>query len=173
MQTQNEKILYKTIPKTIIYTFFSILLLCGITLFLFHTSLEIQHILLMTLPLFFVFIRCFDSLTISHECIIFKVLFSTKSVHLQDFYHPPFLEINPYTLKKYEWQRKLLKQNFQTFWLNKSVISFPHSSEVADEKTLQNIRLSLFSKQQAQDIIAVLEQHWQLSPIIQEPSQHS
>lgn len=172
MQTQNEKILYKTTPKTSIYTFFSILLIYGWAFFLFHTSLKIQHILLMTLPLFFVFIRCFDSLTISHERIIVKVLFSTKSVQLQDLHHPPLLEINPYTFKKYEWQRKLLKQNFQTFWLKKSVISFPHSTKITAEKTLQNIRLSLFSKQQAQDIIAVLEQYWQLSPTIQTPTQH-
>ena len=70
-------------------------------------------------------------------------------------------------LKKYEWQRKLLGQNFKKFWYYRTNIYF---SQDENRHKLSQLRLSLFSKKQTDKILAILTQTWNLDSNIKQPN---
>jgi len=70
-------------------------------------------------------------------------------------------------LKKYEWQRKLLGQNFKKFWYYRTNIYF---SQDENRHRLSQLRLSLFSKKQTDKILVMLlTQAWNLDSNIKQP----
>lgn len=75
----------------------------------------------------------------------------------------PYLIIDPYVFKKYEWQRKLLGQDFKKFWHYRSNIYFTQDE---NRHRLSQLRLSLFSKKQVDQILVNLTQTWNLDPNI-------
>ncbi|MEG0347437.1 MAG: hypothetical protein RR605_05220, partial [Acinetobacter sp.] len=75
--------------------------------------------------------------------------------------------ISPYLFKASEWQRKLLKEEFMTFWKYQTSIQF---SEKSDKKILHQLQLSLFSKKQTDKILAILTQTWNLDSNIKQPN---
>ncbi|MFW1857852.1 hypothetical protein [Acinetobacter defluvii] len=171
MQLQhNEFLLYKTTPIMTISTCIQILFFLGFFIFFFYSSIKIKHILFIIPMIIFCLIRCLDALIITNKRIILRILLSKKSINIESLQKNPTLEIDFYTLKKYEWQRKLLKQDIQSFWLNKATIQFKTLNNPTKTDTLKSIRLSLFSKRQINKIIQILKETSNLNSTIKFPN---
>ena len=166
MQLQNnEKILYKTKPINSIYLFFLCITLCVYVLFVL--PLQSKHFIMLAIFCLLSFFRFFDSIVITNQRIISHLFLRKRTVQLSTLQQPPFLTIDPKKFRQYEWQRKLLKKNFQDFWFYKTDIYFKHLISAVDPNPLERIPLSLFSKKQKDRIIQTLAQSWQLDPTIE------
>ena len=166
MQLQNnEKILYKTKPINSIYLFFLCITLCVYVLFVL--PLQSKHFIMLAIFCLLSFFRFFDSIVITNQRIISHLFLRQRTIQLSTLQQPPFLTIDPKKFRQYEWQRKLLKQNFQDFWFYKTDIYFKHLISAVDPNPLERIPLSLFSKKQKDRIIQTLAQSWQLNPTIE------
>ena len=166
MQLQNnEKILYKTKPINSIYLFFLCITLCVYVLFVL--PLQSKHFIMLAIFCLLSFFRFFDSIVITNQRIISHLFLRQRTIQLSTLQQPPFLTIDPKKFRQYEWQRKLLKQNFQDFWFYKTDIYFKKLISAVDPNPLERIPLSLFSKKQKDRIIQTLAQSWQLDPTIE------
>ena len=166
MQLQNnEKILYKTKPINSIYLFV-LCMVIGIYAF-FALPLQSKHFIMFGIFCLLSFFRFFDSIIITNQRIISHLFLRQRTVQLSTLQQPPFLTIDPKKFRQYEWQRKLLKQNFQDFWFYKTDIYFKKLISAVDPNPLERIPLSLFSKKQKDRIIQTLAQSWQLDPTIE------
>ena len=166
MQLQNnEKILYKTKPINSIYLFFLCITLCVYVLFVL--PLQSKHFIMLAIFCLLSFFRFFDSIVITNQRIISHLFLRQRTIQLSTLQQPPFLTIDPKKFRQYEWQRKLLKKNFQDFWFYKTDIYFKHLISAVDPNPLERIPLSIFSKKQKDRIIQTLAQSWQLNPTIE------
>lgn len=174
---KDEVILFQAIPfKSLL----DVVLIIGvITLISLMVSLialmtkDIRYVILLFLNLIVILAKCFDKIIITNQRITLRTLLINRTVYLLELKEVPYITIDPYTFKKYEWQRKLLRQDFQKFWKNKSLISFSSTHAIEKisffNKALQQLRLDLFSKSQSDKIIEVLENSWELKQNIQPP----
>ncbi|MBC9229954.1 hypothetical protein HI850_011515 [bacterium SPL81] len=160
---QNEKILYKAKPFNSIQTTMISIILSIMCLTLF--SLTSTYFAMLTFIMLLGVIRFSDYLIITNQRIILRVFLTTKCISIEQLDVPLELTIEPFTYQKYEWQRKLLGQDLQKFWQYRANIQFIENS---DRKTLNQLRLSLFSKKQTDQILAILAQRWNLDPSIKQ-----
>lgn len=165
MQLQDhEEILYKAIPFTSLS--YIIISLIGIftIIHLFSVNLLLnENIILYALIFLPILLKFFDRIIITNQHIFFKNILGKYSINHNQIKNPPYMFIDPYLFKKYEWQRKLSGQDFQNFWKYRANIQFSQNS---DQKTLNRLRLSLFSKKQTDKILTILTQAWNLDPNI-------
>ncbi|MCH7332039.1 hypothetical protein [Acinetobacter modestus] len=107
-----------------------------------------------------------NRLIITNKRISLRMLFKTRTIKINELHQKSYLIIDPYVFKKYEWQRKLLGQDFQKFWHYRTNIYF---SQDENRHKLSQLRLSLFSKRQTDKILAILAQAWNLDSNIKQP----
>ena len=143
----NEKILFQGIPfNSLLIIFYMAISLLGIAIVFPSDLLLGKYIFWYGLLVLLTLLRGFDKITIT---------------------------IPPHTFKKYEWHRKLLKQDFNKFWQHKASIYFPvnKNSQLSTflSKPLIYLRLSFFSKKQSKQVLQILAKHWQLDSSIQLP----
>ena len=144
MQLQNnEKILYKTKPINSIYLFFLCITLCVYVLFVL--PLQSKHFIMLAIFCLLSFFRFFDSIVITNQRIISHLFLRQRTIQLSTLQQPPFLTIDPKKFRQYEWQRKLLKKNFQDFWFYKTDIYFKHLISAVDPNPLERIPFFFFS----------------------------
>ena len=156
---QDESLLIKTIPFSSLSGLIYIIIGTPICLFLFKDPVFLW--LLFFLPVFLT-----NRLIITNKRISLRMLFKTRTIKINDLHQKSYLIIDPYVFKKYEWQRKLLGQDFQKFWHYRTNIYF---SQDENRHKLSQLRLSLFSKRQTDKILAILTQAWNLDSNIKQP----
>lgn len=162
MQLQEgETVLYKAIPMGFIYNLIIIMTL-GLGLIILF-PLEPRDFLILCGIFLISLVPCSYLLIVTNQRIIFRKFLSAKTISLHSL-PAPKLKILPYTLKKYEWHRKLLRQDFQKFWLDKAII---HFQDPSNSNALETIPLSLFSKKQRAEIISILQETCHLNPLIE------
>ncbi|KKW75619.1 hypothetical protein AAV96_16475 [Acinetobacter sp. AG1] len=156
---QDESLLIKTIPFSSLSSLIYIIIGTPICLFLFKDPVFLW--LLFFLPVFLT-----NRLIITNKRISLRMLFKTRTIKINELHQKSYLIIDPYVFKKYEWQRKLLGQDFQKFWHYRTNIYF---SQDENRHKLSQLRLSLFSKRQTDKILAILTQAWNLDSNIKQP----
>lgn len=156
---QDESLLIKTIPFSSLSGLIYIIIGTPICLFLFKDPVSLW--LLFFLPVFLT-----NRLIITNKRISLRMLFKTRTIKINELHQKSYLIIDPYVFKKYEWQRKLLGQDFQKFWHYRTNIYF---SQDENRHKLSQLRLSLFSKRQTDKILAILTQAWNLDSNIKQP----
>lgn len=156
---QDESLLIKTIPFSSLSGLIYIIIGTPICLFLFKDPVFLW--LLFFLPVFLT-----NRLIITNKRISLRMLFKTRTIKINELHQKSYLIIDPYVFKKYEWQRKLLGQDFQKFWHYRTNIYF---SQDENRHKLSQLRLSLFSKRQTDKILAILAQAWNLDSNIKQP----
>jgi hypothetical protein len=156
---QDESLLIKTIPFSSLSGLIYIIIGTPICLFLFKDPVFLW--LLFFLPVFLT-----NRLIITNKRISLRMLFKTRTIKINELHQKSYLIIDPYVFKKYEWQRKLLGQDFQKFWHYRTNIYF---SQDENRHKLSQLRLSLFSKRQTDKILAILTQAWNLDSNIKQP----
>jgi len=156
---QDESLLIKTIPFSSLSGLIYIIIGTPICLFLFKDPVFLW--LLFFLPVFLT-----NRLIITNKRISLRMLFKTRTIKINELHQKSYLIIDPYVFKKYEWQRKLLGQDFQKFWHYRTNIYF---SQDENHHKLSQLRLSLFSKRQTDKILAILTQAWNLDSNIKQP----
>lgn len=160
--------------------FHSLLTVCNIValtiifLIIFPTSLSIPKFLLFcSLMASLTILRCFDKITITDHRIVLRTMLVNRTVLLDDLLASPYLTVHPYIFKKYEWQRKLLRQNYQKIYQDKACIYFSFDQQLKTttllHKPINYLGLGLFSKKQRQEILAILSRTWRLDPTLQPP----
>ncbi|MFM6905930.1 MAG: hypothetical protein ACKOUU_07795 [Acinetobacter tjernbergiae] len=157
---QDESVLINTIPFSSLSGLIYIIIGTPICLFLFKDPVFLW--LLFFLPVFLT-----NRLIITNKRISLRMLFRTRAIKINELHQKPYLTIDPYIFKKYEWQRKLLGQNFKKFWHYRTNIYF---SQDENRHKLSQLRLSLFSKKQTDKILAILTQTWNLDSNIKQPN---
>ena len=156
---QDESLLIKTIPFSSLSGLIYIIIGTPICLFLFKDPVFLW--LLFFLPVFLT-----NRLIITNKRISLRMLFKTRTIKINELHQKSYLIIDPYVFKMYEWQRKLLGQDFQKFWHYRTNIYF---SQDENRHKLSQLRLSLFSKRQTDKILAILTQAWNLDSNIKQP----
>ncbi len=166
----DEKILFQAIP---FFSLMSVALTSIILIFVFiffKNFLLIKHIVACGFLLAITVLECFNKLIITNQRVILRKLLFNKTIHIRTLKKSPSLIVESYTFKKYEWQRKLLKQDFHGFWLPKASIYFFNQKEIKKlgllSRSLTHLRLKLFSQKQRQKILKALTEHWQLDQSI-------
>jgi len=156
---QDESLLIKTIPFSSLSGLIYIIIGTPICLFLFKDPVFLWL-------LFFLPVLLTNRLIINNKRISLRMLFKTRTIKINELHQKSYLIIDPYVFKKYEWQRKLLGQDFQKFWHYRTNIYF---SQDENRHKLSQLRLSLFSKRQTYKILAILTQAWNLDSNIKQP----
>lgn len=170
----NEKILFQGIPfNSLLIIFYMAISLLGIAIVFPSDLLLGKYIFWYGLLVLLTLLRGFDKITITNQRTVLKILLISREIKLSELKQAPYLTIPPHTFKKYEWHRKLLKQDFNKFWQNKASIYFPvnKNSQLSTflSKPLIYLRLSFFSKKQSKQVLQILAKHWQLDSSIQLP----
>lgn len=129
-------------------------------------SLTSTYFAMLTFIILLGVIRFSDYLIITNQRIILRVFLITKSIKIDHIKNPLQLNIDPSSLQREEWQRKILGQDFKKFWQYRANIQFTENS---DRKILNQLRLSLFSKKQTNQILEILTQTWNLNSNIKQP----
>ncbi len=170
----DEIILFQAMPfNSLSKIFYMAANLLGLII-IFPTSLLLDTYLnLYIFLILFILLKSFDKITITNQRIFLRIFLITRTINLNRIAHSPYLTIPPHTFKKYEWHRKLLKQDFNKFWQHKASIYFPvnKNSQLSTflSKPLIYLRLSFFSKKQSKQVLQILAKHWQLDSSIQLP----
>lgn len=164
----NEHILYKTTPFNS-YTLIVLAVVLGIVTFL-NDSAQTKHYLIFGFCALLGLLRAFEHITITNQRIITRKFLTKYVGEISKFQKPPILKIEFQEFRKYEWWRKLSKQDFQKFWRYKAEVRFTYFTQAGIPKPLEKISLSLYSKRQTDKIIETLSATCQLSPIIKQQS---
>lgn len=127
----DEIILFQAMPfNSFSKIFYMAANLLGLII-IFPTSLLLDTCLnLYIFLILFMLLKSFNKITIANQRIFLRIFLITRTINLNRIAHSPYLTIPPHTFKKYEWQRKLLKQDFQKFWQDKFCIYFAASPEM-------------------------------------------
>ncbi len=106
----NEHILYKTTPFNS-YSLIVLAVVLGIMTFL-NDSAQTKHYLIFGFSAFLGLLRAFEHITINNQRIITRKFLTKYMGEISKFLKPPILEIEFQKFRKYEWWRKLSKQDF-------------------------------------------------------------